>query len=648
MRSRTSALLLPLVVLCAVPVLLAQRGPGTGGVIWPPSPEPALGPIPEGVGRLSGRVLDRDLKAPIANVNVTIRLVPTGPQGGPANAGTIVATDRLGEFTVRGIGLGRYTLQAAALGYSPAHRLSMPSVSEIVTLTSAKADGAVTLSLSRTGGLAGKVTDATGAPMIGVPVRVLRTVVVSPRIVWQPIPAVALTDRDGGYRFTNAPAGDYITGVYYRSVAMPATVSAALWDPAAREAADALRARLAESSATVFSSPLSGGSIDVGGYRWSIFDALDRPILSTSALPGDAVHASSYGSAAAHLVTAADPITLDAGEFRDGVNIVVRKVKGVRVSGLLVGDPAQVAHVGLRLMPPDEDELYQTFPQELATTISDAQGRFSFFAVPPGPATIASVTAGLTSAPGTMPRRATTAWVRQRIDVGSADTAGLKVGIRPPLTLRGRIVLDASGPGAPVSRPPLSVLRLSAAATISQPPVINAGNDAGEFAFTQLVSGRYRLDVQPYATWVVRSVTVGGKETLNRYLDVGDRDIDNVVVTMSTSFNRVSGNVFDTSGAPIEGAQVVMFPADYREWMANGRPPGAVRTTASAMGGRFIANGLPDGEYLLVAFTSPVENDWQSPAALHAMAQAAQRVRLEGAQSITVQIRGALSEVPKK
>jgi len=233
--------------------------------------------------------------------------------------------------------------------------------------------------------------------------------------------------------------------------------------------------------------------------------------------------------------------------------------------------------------------------------------------------------------------------------VGSTDLIGLKVGVRPPLTLRGRIDLDSSGPAPSVSTPPLNALRLSAAATVSQPPVISAGDKAGEFVFSQLVSGRYRLDVFPSGVWGPQSVTIGGKEVLNRFFDVGDQDVDGVVVTMSTSFNRVSGRVCcDASGSGVEGAQVVLFPANYREWVANGRPPGAIRTGTSSADGRFAANGLPDGEYLLVAFTSTVENDWQALKALDAIASVADRVRLQGAQSISVQTRGVLQEIPRK
>ncbi len=167
-----------------------------------------------------------------------------------------------------------------------------------------------------------------------------------------------------------------------------------------------------------------------------------------------------------------------------------------------------------------------------------------------------------------------------------------------------------------------------------------AGKDAGEFAFTQLISGRYGLEVLPSGGWVPRSVTVSGKEMLNRLFEVGDCNIDDVVVTMSTSFNRVSGTVVDTSGSALDGAQVVMFPTDYRQWVANGRPSGAVRTFISVGGGRFTANGLPDGEYLLVAFASPVDTDWQSVRALEAIAKVADHVRLRDAQWTTVQIAG--------
>jgi hypothetical protein len=647
-RSRRFAL--PILVVCLVALALAaaraQRGAATGGVIWPPFQPFGLQEIPPGIGRVTGRVLDRDLRTPVPNVSVTIRLLPASPAAQPRNAGITLLTNDRGEFTLRDVAFGRYTLQAAALGYTRRLRLSSLVPNEIVTLTASQPDASVNFSMSKTGVMTGRVLDESGAPAGGVPVRVLRHVMVSPRLIWQPIPVMAITDPAGVFRFTNAPAGDYVVGVYYRALTVPASVSTRLWNPPGSPDAQALSARLAESNATVFQTSLPAGTIDVDGFRFSVFDALNRPLLARATTLDEAFYRSVYSGGSAGLVTAAAPISLDAGEVRSGVDLTLRKTRGVRVSGVLTGDPAQIAHVSLRLMPADEYDLWETFPQEQGATVSDAQGRFTFLGVPQGPVSIVSVINVLTSPPGAPPRRATAAWVREKLEVGDRDIEGLKVAVNPTVLLRGRIVMESSNPGPPDAWPPPMNLRLMRSSSASQPPVVNPGNAPGEFLFTQLVGGRYMFEVLPWNGRGVRSIAVGGRETLNRSFEVTARDINDVVVTMIESSARLTGAVVGDGGVPADGAQVVLFPDNHREWIAAGRVPGLLRTSMTS-NGRYLLTGLQSGAYRLLAFASPVENDWQTAKALDALAPAAQLVHV-GRQPLNVDVRVVLPGIPRK
>jgi len=637
-----------LVVLLGIvaPWARAQRGPGTAGVVMPPSTSATpMTAIPPGNGVITGRVLDRDDRSPISAVRVTVRLIPVpgSPQTGIAGA-TITPNER-GEFVLKGIATGRYSIRADGLGRSRDRRLSSLLPDEIVTLSDSRLDAALTILMSRTGGISGAVTGRSGAPMAGVPVRLLRHEFTSPSLLWRPLPVVALTDESGQYRFTNAPSGEYIVGVYYRSLSFPISVSDAYWKAGAPGAADQLQARFAESGAMAPPIPVPSAAGTLDGYRWTIFDSLDRS-LPPRAPPSVLPYPWTTYSPAATTIRDAAVIDLDAGEERTGVNVSIREISGVRVAGKLVGDPAQVAHVGLRLMPAAEDDVRITFPNEIATAVSDAQGRFTFIGVPPGAAVLQSVVAVLTTTPPQPPRRATVAWVRQPVDVGARDITGLEVPIGPPLTLRGRLAFDPDGPGPFEPKPPAGIVRVSATPTLSQPPTVIPVTEPFQFAFGQLIGGRYLIDVGGAGNWMVRSVTVGGKEVLNRAFDVTG-DVTDVVVTMSTAITRLMGAVLKDDGTPIEGAQVVMIPADYRRWIADGRALGAYRSALTNVGGRFAMNGLPAGDYLLVAFASAVDNDWQSPAALDALAAGAQPVRLDAGKFSVIDVRKVLATVPR-
>ena len=201
----------------------AQRGPGTDGVLQSRVfNAPSNTPMPPGIGQISGRVLDRESRAPIANATVTIGyLSPFDPRIAqrPPIASRTITTDASGEFVARNVALGDYIVYAGAADYTQALRLAAPiDNGKPVLLTVARPDAGVTINLSRVGSLEGMVTNADGRPLAGTTVSIFQHDFTGALLVWQPLPVLAITDQSGRYRFRNAPPGDYIVGVYYRSL----------------------------------------------------------------------------------------------------------------------------------------------------------------------------------------------------------------------------------------------------------------------------------------------------------------------------------------------------------------------------------------------------------------------------------------------
>ena len=654
-RARGVVLILAMALVAAAVSVIAQRGPTANGTL--PSvifTAPPQTPIPEGIGRITGRVFDRDLNTPIPNATVVLSYLAPAQNASPlrqAVAGREVDTDERGEFAATNLAFGDYSIAALADGYTRARRFgSTIENGERVSLSAGRPDGAASFRLSRVASVSGVVRGADGQPVAMAPVRIYHHVFSGTALVWQPMPVNAFTDEAGRYRFRNAPPGDYIVGVHFRTQSIPASVSDLFWRAPGAPETLALRARLTESNAVQPPPPTlssTAGVFAADGYRWGQLDAMQFVKLPSGAVPGAVMNRTTFADGAATIPEAA-VISLAPGDARTDVDIRVRQVAGVKVSGTLIGRPEQIAHVGLRLLPFSEADVLQTFPGEVSATVTDAEGRFAFLAVPPGAVAIdswimSSLGAPVDGRPQPMTRTLTGA-VRYSLDVLSQDILDLKVPVLPPLTVRGRMMFEAGDSRLPEAS--LSVLTLTPVSTrsaVQRPKAVGT-----DFMFDGLAPGRYILNAAGTGSWTVRSMTVGGKETLHRAFELTDADVTTVVVTMAPGLSRLTGFVRDTAGLGLEGAQVVLFPADYRGWIEGGAASAASRSVIAGPTGSFTMTGISDGDYRIIAFASSIDNDWKPLSSLSILAPLAQEVRVTNGQVVNVEVRKVLPDIPRR
>src|SRR6185437_14193640 len=102
---------------------------------------------------------------------------------------------------------------------------------------------------------------------------------------------------------------------------------------------------------------------------------------------------------------------------------------------------------------------------------------------------------------------------------------------------------------------------------------------------------------------------------------------------------QVSGTVrADAVAAPI-GTSVLLFPQDYRTWIANGMAPRTtrdVRTTNAA--GAYTMRGVLPGEYFIAAFSEGA-SDNQDLAFFDALSRQATRVTIVEGEGKTQDLR---------
>jgi hypothetical protein len=133
-------------------------------------------------------------------------------------------------------------------------------------------------------------------------------------------------------------------------------------------------------------------------------------------------------------------------------------------------------------------------------------------------------------------------------------------------------------------------------------------------------------------TWQLKSVTAGGRDAFNAPLDIKDADVSDIVITYTDRIGRMEGQVRNAAGALAANASVVLFPADYRAWIANGMNPRRVRTARSGSTGTYVLVNLVAGDYLIGVAAEGETIDPLNPTFIEAIAATATRVTLGEAE----------------
>ena len=160
-------------------------------------------------------------------------------------------------------------------------------------------------------------------------------------------------------------------------------------------------------------------------------------------------------------------------------------------------------------------------------------------------------------------------------------------------------------------------------------PSAVSGNVASAFSIDGLMAGEYVLRVK-YGLGTVESIVWDGQDYTDRPFDTANgQDISGVVVTLTTMTSSVAGAVND-NGAPLStGAAVIAFPVERDRWKNYGITPIRIKSALTTTDGRFQIDGLPPGEYNIVAVPASQERAWLDPAFLAGAAARASHVRID-------------------
>jgi len=574
---------------------------------------------------MAGVVRDAASHSPIAGAVVVVTA--------PGRSRRTVTTTS-GAFRIDGVDPGVYRVTASKPGYlDGGYGQPWPDGPLTVVTVSAGKDTTVVLDLWRPGVISGTVEDEAGQPVSGLEVTALRRQWINGALQFADR-AIAKTDDRGAYRIPGLIPGDHIVAVSSTRTSLPAEL--------------------------VAGDLGAGGSLGTPvGDVWlrqsnglGVHDDATRGVLvvPSTFFPGTTS------------LAAATPLTVGSGDEIGGVNLQLREVEARRVSGRVTSaDSSDAALTQLSLVPKALDGLSSEIGFETAITTANAQGAFTFLAVPagdyvirvlktPSPRRLTSAmereTAILLSRMGTSapdgtrlagpPPAQPTLWAATSVAVTDRNVDDVVVALREAPRISGECVFDGARPG-PVRGQDgvlraLSVVQVPADGAI--PGVLSlADRVQDDFTFTTygVPPGRYFLRViGAVPGWQVRSILVDGRDVADGAIDLGPGGLTGVVVRFTDEPPAgVGGVVRRADGAPAVGAVVLVFPADRSQWAAAGTGSRRIRLSSTDADGHYVIADLPAGDYLATAVPAPDARDWQRPGFLDSASAFASAVHLD-------------------
>jgi hypothetical protein len=593
-----------------------------------------LSPAVTGTGLIVGRVIDGMTGAAVTGVLVTL----TGPAGSPPT----VMTDSRGRFMFTNLPAGRITIRAEKTGYLSGGigRTRADGQPQSLDLTDAELLTDLPIRMWRFGSIEGTVVDEKGEPVVGTSVQVFMRTWRGGHPSFARFAGDSVTDDRGIYHFGDARPGDYVVAVGSRIDSFPVAFveadSAARQDPAARQARTA---ELSAKRSNVMGTSPGSSSLELDGYRITSADVREAPLRAI----GSRLWIYPYTfHPAVRTPDAAPLVHLDPAEQRKGVDIRLTLSPTARLAGIARGPDGPIANLALRLRFAARGETTWSLGN-VAETVTDASGAFTFFGVPAGQYVIAATTNATAAGPAL--------WATQPVTTTDRDVADLAVVLRPSLTVSGRIDFQGTSPRPAAAQFRALALALDPADGSTTRLALNIDPD-GTFRNVTLPPGPYYVRVIGTTAplggrsaaaglpWTQKSAMFEGKDVSDVPL-VLDRDAEGIVVTFTDRPASLTGIVRNVQGAPDSEASVLLFPVKPSMWINTGGAlrPRRLQSLRADRAGTFTTSGLPAGDYFVVALPDAVTSAWQDPKFLERASRLAEKVRIDEGQAARIELR---------
>jgi hypothetical protein len=157
--------------------------------------------------------------------------------------------------------------------------------------------------------------------------------------------------------------------------------------------------------------------------------------------------------------------------------------------------------------------------------------------------------------------------------------------------------------------------------------------DHTSFAVSEMVSGSYRLDVNPPQPLYVKSVTLGGQDILNNEVPIS-QSAGPIEILLRDDGGSVEGDVVDANGQPVSAGIMLLRGTTH------------VASLMSQPGGHFKIQNVAPGDYTIYAWDDPNEVEYADADWMRRNGSGGMAVTVTAAQN--QQIKVTLQLVPKK
>jgi Carboxypeptidase regulatory-like domain len=585
-------------------------------------------------GLIVGQIVDAGSGRPIGGAIVTLsgttRAVHS-PQSG--SAGGSIAQPRIltgadGLFVFRDLPPGSYGISSSKPGYADgAHGRRRPGgPAQPVALEEGERIGTVVVPMWKQAAISGIVLDEAGEPVVGATVRAWRRSFGSESRrfgnSWS-----AMTDDRGVYRLANLLPGEYLVGTASRQVAVPESVPFAT----------AIRGSDTGSYDAGMAVPGSSmrNAFRIGDTIYAVGDGAVPP-------PPAGEHFFVYPPTfhpAASNASEAVSVTIASGEDRDGVDLQLRPVRSVRVSGTVTQPDGPAGSLTVRLFAADVDHV--DVGSETPIALTDWNGAFTFPAVPSGQYSLRAAIAPSGTAPAWAPSQRTY-WAHVPLTIGESDMTGVAVVLQNGLRSSGTVAFEGitDRPTGARLQVPISLEPADGTRALPSPGLASSRVDgSGEFTTAGVPAGRYFLRVTGSPVgWMFKAAMYNGIDVSETPFEL-TADVSGIVLTFTDRWTGMRGAVRTASGQPDSSATVLIFPTDPRQWTGYGSSPRRMRSVRTTKTGEFSVTSLPAGDYYVMALPDENTADWQDTAVLEGLSRLAARVTLNEGDQKTLDVR---------
>ena len=313
-------------------------------------------------------------------------------------------------------------------------------------------------------------------------------------------------------------------------------------------------------------------------------------------------------------VSQAQKIEVAPGGEVNGLSILLRKSRVVRVSGKLVdagGAPIKTAQVMLM-----DSARVGSMSMRL---VNDPEGKFELTNLQPG-----TYTAMVMQMQGSSPKM-----TMVPLFVPEKNLENVKLGPPPEGTIQGSVTLDGD---AAVKLQDFTVI-LTPAQPVAVMPATAKADSAGAFVLEHVTAASYDLVLAHIpAGAYLKSVMFNGREALGQPLDCMAGAAGTLHIVLGTDGGRVDALV-KRDDKPVSDATVVLLPADPAR-----RFPDAVRTVSSNQFGHALLKDVPPADYLLFAWEKIEDDQWFDPDFMKTVESGAVKVTVRSKSGETAEV----------